>query len=307
MMKEKTVRRILIALVLIPSLALAIDFTGKIGLEDLRLGSGTFTRRTSTGGTVTLTEINATNLALEGGSLPWTYIISTPTTLAGYGITDAASAFTSLPWDNVTSRPTINSVTLTGSVLDNILNYPAGLARLASPTFTGTVVVPTPFTLGAVSVTATGTELNYSVGGSSAFQGQIDDKQGASTTLTDLSDANLTAPLTFTDDVYLKFGTDNDFRAYYKAADATLVIALDNGSAMCTFSKTGGLACTGEITAQQYATTGTDNNFFVQVANSGPPPIPATDNAGMIWFSTADNTLKVTNSAGAVGTVSVTW
>jgi len=34
-------------------------------------------------------------------------------------------------------------------------------APLASPTFTGTVTVPTPFTLGATSVTATGTQLNY--------------------------------------------------------------------------------------------------------------------------------------------------
>ena len=34
-------------------------------------------------------------------------------------------------------------------------------APLASPTFTGTVTIPTPFTLGAVSVTATGTQLNY--------------------------------------------------------------------------------------------------------------------------------------------------
>lgn len=34
-------------------------------------------------------------------------------------------------------------------------------APLASPTFTGTVTLPTPFTLGAVSVTSTGTQLNY--------------------------------------------------------------------------------------------------------------------------------------------------
>ncbi|MSR88027.1 MAG: hypothetical protein EXS69_02630 [Candidatus Zambryskibacteria bacterium] len=34
-------------------------------------------------------------------------------------------------------------------------------ATLASPTFTGTVVMPTPFTLGATSVTSTGTQLNY--------------------------------------------------------------------------------------------------------------------------------------------------
>jgi hypothetical protein len=34
-------------------------------------------------------------------------------------------------------------------------------APVASPTFTGTVTIPTPFTLGAVSVASTGTQLNY--------------------------------------------------------------------------------------------------------------------------------------------------
>jgi len=34
-------------------------------------------------------------------------------------------------------------------------------ASAASPTFTGTVTIPTPFTIGAVSMTATGTQLNY--------------------------------------------------------------------------------------------------------------------------------------------------
>jgi hypothetical protein len=34
-------------------------------------------------------------------------------------------------------------------------------APVASPTFTGTVTIPTPFTIGVVSVTSTGTQLNY--------------------------------------------------------------------------------------------------------------------------------------------------
>jgi len=34
-------------------------------------------------------------------------------------------------------------------------------ANLAGPTFTGTVTIPTPFTIGAVSMTSTGTQLNY--------------------------------------------------------------------------------------------------------------------------------------------------
>lgn len=49
-------------------------------------------------------------------------------------------------------------------------------APTASPTFTGTVTIPTPFTLGAVSVTTTGTELNYVVGVTSAIQTQLNGK-----------------------------------------------------------------------------------------------------------------------------------
>jgi len=50
-------------------------------------------------------------------------------------------------------------------------------APLASPTFTGTVTIPTPFTLGAVSVLPTGTELNFVDGVTSAIQTQLDAKE----------------------------------------------------------------------------------------------------------------------------------
>jgi hypothetical protein len=55
---------------------------------------------------------------------------------------------------------------------------------LASPTFTGTVIIPTPFTLGAVSVVPTGTELNYVDGVTSAIQTQLDAKVPTTRTLT---------------------------------------------------------------------------------------------------------------------------
>jgi hypothetical protein len=54
-------------------------------------------------------------------------------------------------------------------------------APLISPTFTGTVTIPTPFTLGAVSVTATGTELNFVDGVTSAIQTQLNSKQSTIT------------------------------------------------------------------------------------------------------------------------------
>ncbi len=52
-----------------------------------------------------------------------------------------------------------------GTTDGNLLSFYNGswisLAPLASPTFTGTVTLPTPFTLGATSVTSTGVQLNY--------------------------------------------------------------------------------------------------------------------------------------------------
>lgn len=51
--------------------------------------------------------------------------------------------------------------TLTNKTIAFAFNTLTGVAPLASPTFTGTVTIPTPFTLGAVSVTSTGTQLNY--------------------------------------------------------------------------------------------------------------------------------------------------
>jgi len=51
------------------------------------------------------------------------------------------------------------SVTNASGVATNVTAI-ALKAPIASPTFTGTVTIPTPFTIGAVSMTATGTELN---------------------------------------------------------------------------------------------------------------------------------------------------
>jgi hypothetical protein len=63
----------------------------------------------------------------------------------------------------------INSACLGGTLA-------ACFAPKAAPTFTGTVVIPTPFTIGAISMTATGTELNYVAGVTSAIQTQLGTK-----------------------------------------------------------------------------------------------------------------------------------
>jgi len=125
---------------------------------------------------------------------------------------------------------------------------------------------------------------NYLLNVSSDVQTQIEAK---------LTSGDISAPQAFRDDVYLKFGTDNDFRLYYKAADGTLTVALDNGDAMCTFSKTGGLTCTGEIVAASFATTGADGERYVDASNS-TAPTPA-ENSYPIYYDTVMQKIRVWN------------
>jgi hypothetical protein len=64
--------------------------------------------------------------------------------------------------------------------------------------------------------------------------------------------------------------------------------ALDNG----TF--------TGEVQGSQFVSTGVDNTHFTQAANTGRPPIPATDNAGICHYNTTSHVYECyTGSAWA--------
>ncbi len=114
-------------------------------------------------------------------------------------ITTALTASRAL-MTGATSELAVSAVTSTelgylsgvSSAIQTQLNL---LAPKANPTFTGTVTYPTPFTLGAVSVTATGTEMNYLVGVSSAIQTQFTSKAPlASPTFT----GTVTIPTPFT-------------------------------------------------------------------------------------------------------------
>lgn len=68
-----------------------------------------------------------------------------------------------------------------GTITSNVQTQIDAKSPIASPTFTGTVTIPTPFTLGAVSVLPTGTELNFVDGVTSAIQTQLDSKQATLT------------------------------------------------------------------------------------------------------------------------------
>ncbi len=99
------------------------------------------------------------------------------TILTGIPVAPTAAAGT-----NTTQLATTAFVKALGDLKVDIADTAAALspyARKASPTFTGTVTIPTPFTLGATSVTATGTELNYSSGVTHNIQTQFTEMDAA--------------------------------------------------------------------------------------------------------------------------------
>jgi|GEM_PF-2966201 hypothetical protein len=125
-----------------------------------------------------------------------TVVIPSPFTLGATSVTATGAELNIL--DGVTGLTAAELTNLGGvTATATELNYVDGVtsaiqtqlglkAPLASPTFTGTVVIPSPFTLGATSVTATGaelnkldgvtataTELNYVDGVTSAIQTQL--------------------------------------------------------------------------------------------------------------------------------------
>jgi hypothetical protein len=257
-----------------------------LGDRDMSWGSGTWV---STGG-ATVYRINADiipfsadNSAKVGDLFPYATALDNGTldycmkwSSAGviyWGACGTGGSTTSLPWDNITSRPTINSVTVTGAVLDNASNYPAALARLASPTFTGTVTVPTPFTIGAVEMTATGTELNYVVGVTSDLQSQLDAKAA-------LISPSFTTP-TLGAAVATTLNTGQGANELY---------GMDQGV------KTTDNVVFSSVTTDEWVTTciASDNACGIGLGNQSDPTGSNLE-AAQLWMNTTSNMWKSTN------------
>lgn len=151
-------------------------------------GAGSVPAWTATGsGTVTTVSIVTANgvsgsvaTATTTPAITLTLGAITPSAIQISGLTaseivgtDASKNLVSLA---VATYPSLAELAYVRGVTSAIQTQLGLKAPLASPTFTGTVTIPTPFTIGAVSMTATGTELNYVVGVTSAIQTQIDGK-----------------------------------------------------------------------------------------------------------------------------------
>lgn len=102
------------------------------------------------------------SLGINIGDADKTLIMTGSATLTGTNTGDDATNTTSNTYADGKVADAIHDGTTTIAPAQNaVFDALALKAPLASPTFTGTVTVPTPWTLGATSVTTTGTQLNY--------------------------------------------------------------------------------------------------------------------------------------------------
>jgi len=122
-----------------PTYALNVDASGNI-IEGSIATGGTVTNVTGTTNQIDVATGTTTPVISlhSGGTLPGAWNLGTPSALT-----------------------LTNAIGLPESGVTNLTSDLALKAPSASPTFTGTVVLPTPFTLGSTSVTSTGTQLNY--------------------------------------------------------------------------------------------------------------------------------------------------
>lgn len=170
------------------------------------------------------TELSIANVNVSNNEIIAGHYGSATDMTHGISFTTPLSAFTDLevfnnkiigavtaPYENVTAPLQLISGTLLASPIAGKIEFltdayygtiTTGSARktfafLESPTFTGTVTIPTSFTLGAVSVTSTGTQLNY-LNGATGITGSGSTVFGTSPTITSPVITNIAPGANFT-------------------------------------------------------------------------------------------------------------
>lgn len=155
-------------------------------------------------------------------------------------------------------------------------------AFLESPVFTGTVTIPTPFTLGATSVTATGTQLNY-INAATGTTGTASTNIVYSTSPT-LTTSILTGSSTFA----LLNTTATTVNAFGAAT------TLNIGASAATVLNFGGSTTASELRFLEPSASGTNYSSFkaiAQAANLAYTFPPAFVSGGVLTDAAGNGTL----------------
>ena len=259
-------------------------------------GAGTITSADSI--LTAMQKISGSSVSLSGNNV-WT-----GTNSFGNTVTFSALTASTVPYLDASKNLTSSAVTPTelgyvSGVTSAIQTQLNAKAPTANPTFTGTVTIPTPFTLGVVSVTTTGTQLNYiNIATGTTGTGNI--VFSASPTLT--GDVGISGRVIFSGDQSFTTASANG----YAYRNATLGLVLYGAGTMDDLhfaNKNGGSAAgipTGTttmkfyddiiITEQKYIKDSVQPTYnYLQLRNSAGNMVTASQ-VGMYFVLDVDNT-----------------
>ena len=221
--------------------------------------------------------------------------------LLGFSATGAVQASSS-DLLNVTATSTelnvLDGITATTAELNYTDGVTSGIqaqlntkSPIASPTFTGTVTIPS-LTLGGTAITATGTELNYVDGVTSDIQTQLDAKLP-------LAGGTVTGAVTFADDIKLRLGSDADFRLYHDSASGDSFIHESGPGNLFIKSNGAGIVFRNSLNlnfASMLESTG-ETKLFYNGGGSNAQKL-ATSNTGVsVTGTTETDKLRITTSS----------
>lgn len=192
-------------------------------------------------------------------------------------------------------------------------------APLASPTFTGTVTIPSPFTLGATSVTTTGAELNFVIGVTSSIQTQLNAKATDSLVVHLAGTETITGQKTFSEPIIqndtsnqVVLGSGNTTTINATAPAASRTVTIPDPGASASFVMTEG--------AQTINGVKTLSSAPVLSANAASTPTAGSLNrdaaGGMSWayvsqsggvFSLIQDVNVASLSDDGTGLFTLTW
>ena len=170
-------------------------------------------------------------------------------------------------------------------------------APLASPTFTGTVTIPTPFTIGAVSMTSTATELNL-LDGKSLLGSDTGIATGTAGTASDLAiwngDGDLVDGPTPPSGTIV--GTSDTQTLTNKRVDPRVVTTADDATAVINVDVTDVYELSAVANATEFTLTGTPTDgqkLIVRIKDAGVTK-------GLTWtgFTEIGVTLPTDTTAG---------
>lgn len=228
-------------------------------------------------------------------------------TVTGSGTTNELtywSSATAIGALAVATYPSLTELSYVKGVTSAIQTQMNLKAPIASPTFTGTVTIPTPFTLGATSVTSTGTQLNY-LNAATGTTGTASTNlvYSASPALTGTATAEAISMTGVLTQINTSSGTVVNLTGDFVGNKIVSLTNADGGNSQAIYQTANGTSTANYgLTGTGYSTYGAllANTAYLYASGASGITLMADNAGGQIIMTTGGNTAQLTITAAGV-------